>query len=65
MSKTPETRAREITNVVIDAVESKVRAGDWVSVEAIRRELHMIITSYEKQLDAYKEFVGSIGGEEE
>ena len=62
---TPTQRARAITDTIIDAVEHKVRAGDWVSVDAIRRELHKIIVSYEEQLDVYKEFLASIRGEEE
>lgn len=51
---TPEQRARAITDTIIDAVEHKVRAGDWVSVDAIRRELHKIISSYENQIDYFK-----------
>mgnify|MGYP003126474936 CR=1 FL=1 len=50
MSDTPEKTAREMTDTIIDTLELKIRAGEWVSLEAVRREFHTLITSYERQL---------------
>ena len=50
MSATPEKTAREMTDTIIDTLELKIRAGEWVSLEAVRREFRTLITSYERQL---------------
>ena len=50
MSDTPEKTAREMTDTIIDTLELKIRAGEWVSLEAVRREFRTLITSYERQL---------------
>ena len=50
MSDTPEKTAREMTDTIIDTLELKIRAGKWVSLEAVRREFHTLIKSYERQL---------------
>ncbi len=50
MSDTPEKTAREMTDTIIDTLELKIRAGEWVSLEAVRREFHTLITSYEQRL---------------
>ena len=50
MSDKPEKTAREMTDTIIDTLELKIRAGEWVSLEAVRREFHTLITSYERQL---------------
>ena len=47
---TPEKTAREMTDTIIDTLELKIRAGEWVSLEAVRREFRTLITSYERQL---------------
>ena len=52
MSDTPEKTAREMTDTIIDTLELKIRAGEWVSLEAVRREFHTLITSYERRLMA-------------
>ena len=39
-----------MTDTIIDTLELKIRAGEWVSLEAVRREFHTLITSYERQL---------------
>jgi chromosome condensin MukBEF MukE localization factor len=51
MSDTPERTAREMTDTIIDTLELKIRAGEWVSLEAVRREFHTLITSYEQRLE--------------
>ena len=50
MSDTPEKTAREMTDTIIDTLELMIRAGEWVSLEAVRREFRTLITSYERQL---------------
>ena len=50
MSDTPEKTAREMTDTIIDTLELKIRAGEWVRLEAVRREFRTLITSYERQL---------------
>ena len=52
MSDTPEKTAREMTDTIIDTLELKIRAGEWVSLEAVRREFRTLITSYERRLMA-------------
>ena len=66
MTDTPEKIAREMTDTIIDTLELKIRAGEWVSLEAVRREFHTLITSYEKQLsDIQSVLIGHARGEEE
>jgi chromosome condensin MukBEF MukE localization factor len=72
LSDTPEKIAREMTDTIIDTLELKIRAGEWVSLEAVRREFHTLITSYEQQLeklcdlcDSYEQMFAEAMGEEE
>ena len=67
MSDTPEKIAREMTDTIIDTLELKIRAGEWVSLEAVRRELHTLITSYERRLMALAQLeeLNKANGDEE
>ena len=59
MTDTPEKIARERTDAIIDTLELKIRAGEWVSLEAVRREFHTLITSYERRLEEWNIYYGS------
>ena len=59
MTDTPEKIAREMTDTIIDTLELKIRAGEWVSLEAVRREFHPLITSYERRLEEWNIYYGS------
>ena len=69
----PEKTARLVTDAIIERLEVKVRAGEWVSIDAVRRELHALVTEYEQSLkrmydlcDSYEQMSTDIfGGEEE
>ena len=67
MSDTPEKPAREMTGTIIDTLELKIRAGEWVSLEAVRREFHTLITSYERRLMALAQLeeLNKANGDEE
>lgn len=67
MSDTPEKTAREMTDTIIDTLELKIRAGEWVSLEAVRREFHTLITSYERRLMALAQLeeLNKANGDEE
>ena len=67
MSDTPEKIAREMTDTIIDTLELKIRAGEWVSLEAVRREFHTLITSYERRLMALAQLeeLNKVNGDEE
>tara|TARA_R100000781_G_scaffold104629_1_gene68381 strand:+ start:306 stop:512 length:207 start_codon:yes stop_codon:yes gene_type:complete len=45
--------ARKVTDAFIERLEIKVRAGEWVSINAVRRELYPIITAYERRLEVW------------
>ena len=59
MTDTPEKIAREMTDTIIDTLELKIRAGEWVSLEAVRREFHTLITSYARRLEEWNIYYGS------
>ena len=59
MTDTPEKIAREMTDTIIDTLDLKIRAGEWVSLEAVRREFHTLITSYERRLEEWNIYYGS------
>lgn len=69
----PEKTARIVTDAIIGRLEVKVRAGEWVSIDTVRRELHALVTEYEQNLkkmydlcDSYEQMSAEIfGGEEE
>jgi len=67
LSDTPEKTAREMTDTIIDTLELKIRAGEWVSLEAVRREFHTLITSYERRLMALAQLeeLNKANGDEE
>ena len=68
MNTEADKKAREMTDTIIDALELKIRAGEWVSLDAVRRELHTIIASYEKQLAEYRklhEVLNKVGAEQQ
>ena len=37
MNTEADKKAREMTDTIIDALELKIRAGEWVSLDAVRR----------------------------
>ena len=67
MSDTPEKTAREMPDPIIDTLELKIRAGECVSLEAVRREFHTLITSYERRLMALAQLeeLNKANGDEE
>ena len=54
--------ARQVVDELIERLEVKVRAGEWVSINAVRRELNSLVMNYERQLEAWNTLYG---GEEE
>ena len=50
--------ARKVTDALIERREIKGRAGEWVSINAVRRELHPIVAEYERQLEVWNTLYG-------
>ena len=57
--------ARNVTDIIIERLGKKQRAGEWVSVDAVRRALHEVITHYETQLEELNQDLKRMLGEEE
>ena len=66
----PMKTARLVTDALIERLDVKVIAGEWVNINAVRRELHALVTEYELNLktmydlcDSYEQmFVDAIEG---
>lgn len=50
--------ARNVTDIIIERLGKKQRAGEWVSVDAVRRALHEVIAHYETELEHLKRMLG-------
>jgi hypothetical protein len=68
----PKKRARERTRFVMEQQEPKSRAGEWVSLEDVRRAIYKVCVIYEEKLehmydlcDSYEQMFAEAMGEEE
>tara|TARA_R100000152_G_C6782199_1_gene218934 strand:- start:10101 stop:10283 length:183 start_codon:yes stop_codon:yes gene_type:complete len=50
--------ARNVTDIIIDNMETKIHAGEWVRIDTVRRALHEVIAYYETQLEDLKRMSG-------